>query len=102
MSRDTLYIHAIVGNSREVHLGKRAVYDLFNFMLPKLQTQLPSFSDEFEGQYYGEVLSISHVPAEHFPLVSDFIMQACDEFDSLKPHKAVLQEALQSDPRHKQ
>ena len=71
-------------------------------MLPKLQTQLPGFSDEFEGQYYGEVLSISHVPAEHFPLVADFIMQACDEFDSLKPHKAVLQEALQSDPRHKQ
>ena len=101
MSIDNLIIHAD-GAIRDVQLGKRAVYDLFNFMLPKLQTQLPGFSDEFEGQYYGEVLSISHVPTEHFPLVADFIMQACDEFDSLKPHKTILQAALQSDPRHKQ
>ena len=101
MSIDNLIIHAN-GNVRDVQLGKRAVYDLFNFLLPKLQTQLPGFSDEFEGQYYGEVLSISHVPAEHFPLVADFIMQACDAFDSLKPHKAVLQAALQSDPRYEQ
>ena len=69
MSIDNLIIHAD-GAIRDVQLSKRAVYDLFNFMLPKLQTQLPSLSDEFEGQYYGEVLSISHVPAEHFPLVS--------------------------------
>ena len=101
MSIDNLIIHAD-GAVRDVQLSKRAVYDLFNFMLPKLQTQMPGFSDEFEGQYYGEVLSISHVSAEHFPLVADFIMQACDELDSLKPHKAVLQAALQSDPRYKQ
>ena len=101
MSIDNLIIHAD-GAIRDVQLSKRAVYDLFNFMLPKLQTQLPGFSDEFEGQYYGEVLSISHVSAEHFPLVADFIMEACEEFDSLKPHKAVLQTALQSDSRYKQ
>ncbi len=102
MSRDTLYIHAIVGNSREVHLGKRAVYDLFNFMLPKLQEHIPSYSDQFEGEYYGDILSIGDVSVEHYPLVYDFIMQACDEFDSLKPHKTDLQAALQSDPRYKQ
>ena len=102
MSIDNIFIHAGADANRDIHLGKRAVYDLFNFMLPKLQEYVPSFSDQFEGEYYGEVLSISDVSPEHFPLVADFIMQACDEFDSLKPHKAVLQEALQTDPRHKQ
>ena len=102
MSIDNIFIHAGADANRDIHLGKRAVYDLFNFMLPKLQEYVPSFSDQFEGEYYGEVLSISDVPPEHFPLVADFIMQACDEFDSLKPHKTVLQAALQSDPRHKQ
>ena len=99
MSVDNLIIHAS-GNNRDVQLGKLGASDLFDFMLPKLQEHVPSFSDRFEGGYYGEVLSISELPAQYFQLVYGFIMQACDELDSLKPHKTTLQTALQLDPRY--
>lgn len=83
-----------------LYLGTRAVDDLFNFMLPKLQENMPSFSEQFEGEFYGEVFSIVDVPESEYLFVYDLIMQACDELDSLKRHKAILETALQGDVRY--
>lgn len=75
---------------------------LFNYLLPRLQQLDMDSADQFEGEYYGDVLSISSMPARHYPEVCRLIMQACDELAVLQPYREELRQVLYSDPRIKQ
>lgn len=101
-SAETLYITDVTDNTfTKMYLGKRAAGDLFDYLFPKLDTVAPEYKDQFAGEYYGEVLSITDFPMQSYPAVYNLIMSACDELESLKPYKAELQAALQADPRYK-
>lgn len=76
---DSLYVYRVNNNLKEVMLGKRAAGDLFDYLLPKLESAAPTFKDQFEGEYYGEVLSITALPQQYFPAVYNLIMSACDK-----------------------
>ena len=94
-----LYITSKGDDVTTVYLGKYAAAELFDYMLPRLQQLAPDYSDKFEGEYYGSVLSIAGIPGASYLATYQLIMQACDQIDCLKPFKSILNEVLQADPR---
>lgn len=99
---DNLFVRHDAEVMTQVRLTSHAGEALFLHLLPRLQRLELDLADQFEGEYYGEVLSIAHIPAQYYPQVCRWIMQACEELAVLKPHQADLRQALESDPRFKQ
>ena len=84
----------------EVLLGKSAATALFDYLWPRLQEINPEKADQFAGEYWGNVLSLTSWPAHQFMEVYQLIMQACDEVEILQEHKDNLKQALQADERY--
>lgn len=82
-----------------VFIGKTACLALFDILLPYLQKHLPTFADEFEGQFYGDVMEIVSLPKQHYMPIYNLIMQAAEQLASVSEYKTLLKNALESDER---
>lgn len=96
-----LFIRHENGKIVECFLPHRVSDLMFEYMLPRMYEVAPEDADKFEGAFYGDCLTITHVPASRYMAVYKLIMEACDKVEQLKPCKADLQKALQADPRYK-
>ena len=78
-----------------------ACSDLFHFLLPKFKEMDLELAANFDAQYTVEVWGIDDLPEnpQQYMQTYDWIMQACDEIDSLTPYKDALNTALRADPR---
>ncbi len=85
-----------------VSLSQSGIYDLYEFLLPRIRQIDEEYTDEIEGIYFGGAVAIFSLPTEYFQTVYTLILQACDEIESLKPYKAALKAALEADPRYRQ
>ncbi len=61
---------------------------LFDYVLSGLAAAAPDYVDQFEGEFYGGVLSVCAAAEKDYPAIVALMMQACDEvfvYKHLKP-----------------
>jgi hypothetical protein len=98
---DYLYINYAENGLIKHHLPNRVSVPLFEYMLTGMAVVAPDYVDQFEGEFYGDVLSICGATPNDYAAIVALIMQACDEVAVLQPFKADLKSALEADPRFK-
>ena len=78
-----------------------ACSDLFHFLYPKFETLSDDIASWFYVAYICETWGVDDLPenAKQYMQAYHWIMQACDEIDSLTPYKDALNKALRADPR---
>ena len=98
---DYLYINYAGDDLIKHHLPNRASVPLFDYVLSGLAAAAPDYVDQFEGEFYGGVLSVCAAAEKDYPAIVALMMQACDEVFVLQALKADLKAALEADPRFK-
>lgn len=83
----------------KIALGKRLATALLDYLLEIIKEQIPEYAYQFEGVSYAGILSITDLPAQHFPFMYNVLLHACDKIDGLAPYKAELKEKLEADER---
>ena len=98
---DYLYINYAENGLIKHHLPNRVSVPLFEYMLTGMAVVAPDYVDQFEGEFYGGVLSVCAAAEKDYPAIVALMMQACDEVFVLQALKADLKAALEADPRFK-
>ena len=101
MSVENLYVSVQDGVARKVRLSKIGAHKLFEFMLSGMTVAAAEYADNFEGAYYGGVLSVNGVSDADYMAVVELVLSAFDQVPELAEYKAALQAALEADPRFK-
>lgn len=78
--------YLFISETEEYHLPRRASIPLFDYMQPHMMATAPDYADQFEGGFYGGVLTITH----YFMPVYHLMVQVCDDVTELMPAKASL------------
>lgn len=83
----------------KLFLGKKEIYALADFLLPRLEQEKTDWAEAIECQWYLGALFIDGCPKEAYMTLYGWIMQACEENEILHECKEELQAALQADER---
>ncbi|MCS4533053.1 glycine cleavage system H protein [Neisseria montereyensis] len=91
-----------------VDLSRAAVLDLYDYLEPLFEETWPytpnsdkDYAGRFVGCFIGGVMPFYHLPAAEYRQACQWVAEAVDKLESLKPYKSDLIAALQADPRYK-
>ena len=91
--------HFILHNSQRIEINQHACWALFEFLQPKLEEINEDFAAFFEVLFETWQWDIAEFHDDYYMQIYQWIMQACDEIESLTPYKDVLNTALMTDKR---
>lgn len=97
-----------ISNGNCFDMSRAAVVDLYDYLEPLFMDNWrddnnpdKDYAGCFTGMFFGSIMPFSHLPAAEYRQACQWVDEAVDKLDSLKPYKSDLTAALQADPRYK-
>ncbi|MCS4534643.1 hypothetical protein [Neisseria montereyensis] len=89
-------------------MSRVAVLDLYDYLEPLFMDNWrddhnpdKDYAGCFVGLFIADIMPFSHLPAAEYYQACQWVEEAADKIESIRPYKSELMAALHADPRYK-